>query len=238
MKIKFPLYPRLMDREVRLRNQGPELSKRGPVLTHPYASSQEGYRILEAFRTAIDILNYRNPEKLSYDPADASFMQEAKHIALMGLAAKFKYIGARTKQKEAYKINSIYGAFLDDYPDPVELWGFKTHLGIAGSIKFEINETSTGLIYNVLDVFLPKKCGVSFIRPTLAKRDAIINFIYNFCTQFDIYDFGVWRARLLLFPLIQSLAQHNRFSHPLPAHVIHELLISSRTKLPFNIPSF
>lgn len=201
--------------------------------------------------TASQLMRRRDPKKLAHNPSGETHVEEAKKIILMGLSARSKFNHLYTSEglqasQRAFDLYQKYSRLLKGYPDWLQELGFRV-FKIIGS--FQVVDLSSGQEEEVLVDNLPKQPTSKDIRLTLARRNAIIDFVYNWCVdaagdrdrdfQQHYNKEGATvpaeQIQRLLKPYIRRLNPLAEYSHPVTHHVIDRLLINPKTDLPFNI---
>jgi hypothetical protein len=185
---------------------------------------------------------------LVYTPSRAPHENEMARLVLMGLAARAKFAHLYVERRDfetqlelsyrAFERHQRYAGLLSGYPDPVAQAGFmvrKEH-GI-----FLLIDEDQPRSFNVM-------LGVGAEDEQLAARDAVINFIYNWCTEEVAGDrpknfqemyksrgatMSAENIRGLVGPYVQRLPDLSTFSHPATHYVVDRLLV--RPPLPFGI---
>jgi hypothetical protein len=190
------------------------------------------------------------PKKLIHDVSGETHIEEAKRIVLMGLSARSKFNhlytdeGLQASQK-AFDLHKTYSRLLEDYPHWLKELLFRADK-IMGS--FEIVDISSGHAHEVLADNLPNQLPSQDIRLILARRNAIIDYVYKWCIDAGDRDrdfqehykkegatVPAEQIQRLLKPYIRRLSPLAEYSHPVTHHVIDRLLINPKTNLPFNI---
>ncbi|MDD5382338.1 MAG: hypothetical protein PHH60_01605 [Candidatus Margulisbacteria bacterium] len=210
--------------------------------------------VLSAFRRAEELMRQTNLNQLVYDAAKAPTVIESQRIITMSLAAQNKYEhlytvrsdleATRQASYEAYDWHRLYARVLERYPDPVAERGFRI-VKEVGSLF--IAGIADGRLFDVNADGLPVADSSQAENIQLAKRDALIGFMYDWCLaaagnrpkNFVLMyrsagaTLSAAEVQGLMRPYLKRLARLSRFSQPETYYVISRILLD--VPLPFNI---
>lgn len=204
-----------------------------------------------AAHIARNLMRRRSDKKLRFNPHGESHIEESKRIVLMGLSASNKFGHLYTDQGleasfKAYESHQRYARLLEKYPDPLMQQGLRK---VKEPGKFYLYDLKTLEEYNVIEDNISLKPDAETLRSILARRDAIIGFMYEWCIEAagnrpkNFQECYKSEGATLSAEAVQELMQHYAlrlslyadYSHLITYNVIDHLLLNSRTKLPFNI---
>jgi hypothetical protein len=221
---------------------------------------------------ADDLMARTKPSSLKHNPLGKIHTEEGKRIRLMGLILRNRYDHlyvmhdhANPHSKEvveasraAYYRAMEYAEILEGkegvegYPDPIAEVRFRS---IKADGVFELENLETSKIEPVLIKSLPTNPTPDETKLILARRDSIIQFMYEWCLKATSDRSPDYRAEyqprgatlshrevadcmseyqaFLFDPKSQSGL--NLHSHPVTYQIIDRLLVAPASDLPFNI---
>lgn len=211
-----------------------------------------------AFRRAAALMRRTRPARLVYDPAGPAPVNEALRIVVMALAAQTKYDHLYVEKGDlraqldasyrAYDLHQEYARVLAAYPDPVAARGFRM-VKVVGSLS--VIDATSGTVFNTSVDEIPDVGDREAVNLALAKRDAVIDFMYAWCIEVAGNRFRNFRLmyrsegatlsadeiRDWMRPQIKKLIRLSQLSELETYYVIKRLLLEPLLPFGIRVPS-